>query len=197
MIVKGLLWLHNLFSILCDVSSFFLLMVFEMFFLAESAPRKVKSLHALFALATEVLRLFGDFADQVGRESGWTSRFCASLLWKFEIHVTLLYCMTSIIYNIWIYMIYVYTYIQYIYIHTLLWYVYNYIWTLLWYIYIYTYIYIYCAILLVRSFRENCEKMRRDAAWIIRKQSHWVIAEWWFVKGNHLSKTLFQVSESF
>ena len=48
----------------------FLLMVFEMFFLAESAPRKVKSLHALFALATEVLRLFGDFADQVGRESG-------------------------------------------------------------------------------------------------------------------------------
>ena len=26
---------------------------------------KVKSLQALFALATEVLRLFGDFADQV------------------------------------------------------------------------------------------------------------------------------------
>ena len=116
MIVKGLLWLHNLFSILCDLSSFFLLMVFEMFFLAESAPRKVKSLHALFALATEVLRLFGDFADQVGRESGWTSRFCASLLWKFEIHVTLLYCMTSIIYNIW-YM-YIHTYNIYIYIYT-------------------------------------------------------------------------------
>ena len=38
---------------------------------------KVKSLQALFALATEVLRLFGDFADQVsvvlegGLEGEW------------------------------------------------------------------------------------------------------------------------------
>ena len=43
---------------------------FYVFLMSESpgsphSSSKVKSLQALFALATEVLRLFGDFADQV------------------------------------------------------------------------------------------------------------------------------------
>lgn len=58
---------------------------------------KVKSLQALFALATEVLRLFGDFADQVldsakegSRESSWTSSFC---------HASMAYCNNYILYT--------------------------------------------------------------------------------------------------